>query len=156
MNRIALIRIRGGANIRKDVEQTMRMLHLFNKHSCAILKSTGSNMGMIFKIKDCVTWGEIDKDTFKTLLKNRARLQGNKRMTENYLKEKLNLGIDEFVKDFLDFKRELKDIPGLKPFFRLKPPTKGFERGGIKTPFSLGGVLGYRKGEINKLIMRMI
>jgi large subunit ribosomal protein L30 len=34
--------------------------------------------------------------------------------------------------------------------------VKGFERGGIKKPFSMGGSLGYRKNKINELIRRMI
>ena len=81
---------------------------------------------------------------------------GKKNLTENYLKEKTKLSFDEFVKEFFNFKKNLKDVPGLKPFFRLKPPIKGFERKGIKTPFSMGGVLGYRKEKINNLIIRML
>ena len=43
-----------------------------------------------------------------------------------------------------------------KLIFKLNPPRKGFERKGIKTPFSLGGALGDRKNKINDLIKRMI
>jgi large subunit ribosomal protein L30 len=66
------------------------------------------------------------------------------------------MGFDEFTKQYFDGKKELKDVPGLKPFFKLSPPLKGFERKGIKTPFSLGGALGYRKDHINELVERMI
>ena len=44
----------------------------------------------------------------------------------------------------------------MKPFFRLHPPRKGFERKGIKMPFKLGGVLGPRGDKINNLIKKMI
>ena len=64
--------------------------------------------------------------------------------------------MDAFVKDFMAGKIELKNVPGLKPFFRLNPPVKGFDRKGIKVPFSLGGALGYRKEKINDLIKRMV
>lgn len=40
--------------------------------------------------------------------------------------------------------------------FRLSPPKKGFERKGIKKPFSKGGALGNRKNKINELIKRML
>jgi large subunit ribosomal protein L30 len=40
--------------------------------------------------------------------------------------------------------------------FRLSPPRGGFERKGIKTPFTMGGALGNRKEKINDLIKRMI
>ena len=47
-----------------------------------------------------------------------------------------------------------KDLPEVKPIFRLSPPVKGYE--GIKRSFVEGGALGYRGNEINKLIGRMI
>ena len=40
--------------------------------------------------------------------------------------------------------------------FHLNPPRKGFERNGIKQPFTKKGALGYRKDKINDLIQRMI
>ncbi len=43
-----------------------------------------------------------------------------------------------------------------KLIFRLNPPRGGFERKGIKTPFTLGGALGFRGEKINELIKRMI
>lgn len=155
-NRIAIIRIRGKVKIKKKIEYTMKILRLYNKHTCIIIPNTEIYIGMLKKIKDYVTWGEIDPKTFKNLLEKRGRLAGKKHLDEKYLNEKLKMNFDQFVKEFFDFKKNLKDIPGLKPFFRLKPPTKGFDRKGIKRPFSLGGALGYRKDKINELIMRMI
>lgn len=43
-----------------------------------------------------------------------------------------------------------------KKFYTLHPPRGGFERKGIKLPFTLGGVLGNRKEKINDLIKRML
>ena len=40
--------------------------------------------------------------------------------------------------------------------FALHPPRGGFERKGIKMPFKLGGVYGYRAEKINDLIKRML
>ena len=39
--------------------------------------------------------------------------------------------------------------------YRLHPPKGGFERKGIKMPFSKGGVTGYRGSEIVDLVRRM-
>jgi large subunit ribosomal protein L30 len=44
----------------------------------------------------------------------------------------------------------------LKKFFALHPPRGGFERKGIKNPFSKGGALGYRGTKINDLIRKML
>jgi large subunit ribosomal protein L30 len=54
-------------------------------------------------------------------------------------------------------KRGKKDKEGkLKKYFLLHPPRGGFERKGIKTPFSTGGALGYRGAKINDLIKKML
>lgn len=156
MNKIAIIRIRGDLNVRKDNKDTLNMLRLFNKNYCVVVDNNKNYIGMIKKVKDYITWGEIDKETFELLIKTRARLAGNKKLTEEYLKEKLKFSLTDFVNDFFSGKKLLRDVPGLKQFFRLRPPTRGFERGGIKKPFSLGGALGYRKESINDLIKRMI
>ena len=154
--RIAIIRIRGDHDIKRQVNDTLKMLRLYKKNNLSIVSNTTSNVGMIKKIKDYVTWGEIDQETFKAVLEKRARIAGDKKLSEDYLKEKLNSGFDNFASDFINFKKELKDISGLKQFFRLNPPIKGFERKGIKVPYSLGGVLGYRREKINELIKRML
>ncbi len=54
-------------------------------------------------------------------------------------------------------KRGKKDEEGkLKPFYSLHPPRGGFEKKGTKKPYSLGGALGNRKTEMNKLIEKML
>ena len=148
MIKIAAVRIRGNIGVNKEIKLTLNAIKLFNKNYCVILDNTPMYIGMLTKVKDYITWGEINEETFSLLLNKRGRLPANKQLSAEYLKEK-NINLDMFVKDFFNNKKSLKDIPGLKHFFRLKPPTHGFERGGIKTPFSLGGVLGYRKDKIN-------
>lgn len=154
--RVAVIRIRGVIDINKKIEETFRKLRLFRKNGCIVIENKKSYNGMLNKIKDYATWGEIDSDTFKILLLKRGKLPGNKPLDEKYLKDKVKIDADTFVKEFFGFKKELRDIPGLKTFFRLGMPKNGFERKGIKVPFSMGGVLGYRKDRINDLIRRMI
>ena len=156
MKQIALIRIRGTLGLRKDIKDTLKMLRLFNKNFCVVLKETPQNAGMIKKVKDYISWGEVDEKTLKLLLTKRGKLPGKKQLTEKYIEEKIKLNLDSFTKEIMEGKKSLKDLPGLKLFFRLKPPIGGFERKGIKTPFSLGGALGYRKEKINDLIKRMI
>ena|SRR3989344_3461720 len=156
MNRIAIVRVRSGVKAKKDIKDAMKLLRLYNANTCVVVKDTEAILGMLNMIKDYVTWGEINPSIMKMLLTERGRLMGKKRINEVYLKSKLKMGFDEFIKEFFEFKKELKDIPGLKLFFRLKPPDKGFDREGIKKPYSLGGALGYRKDNINDLISRMI
>ena len=156
MTKVAVIRIKGKIGLRKEIKDTLNMLRLFNKHTCIVIDNTAAFTGMIKRVKDYVTWGELDQETFASLLIKRGKLPGNKQLTEDYLKNKTNMGYNEFAKEFFENNKNLKDIPGIKLFFRLRPPEKGFERGGIKKPYSLGGVLGYRKDKINDLIKKML
>src|SRR3989344_4466341 len=154
--RIAMVRIRKEQEAKKVVRTTLKRLRLFKKNTCSIVTNDPKYVGMIKVVKDYITWGELDEETFKLLLKKRGKLPGNKPLTEEYIKEKTKVDLEEFAKEFIEAKRDLKEITGLKQFFRLTPPVKGFERKGIKIPFSQGGPLGYRKEKINELIKRMI
>lgn len=58
---IAIIRIRGEVNIRKDIKDTLRMLRVPNKHNMSIHKKTESVMGMIKKAENYITYGEVSK-----------------------------------------------------------------------------------------------
>lgn len=154
--RIAVIRIHGCMKLRKEIKDTLSIMRLYKKHTCVVVPNSPNYIGMISKVKDFVTWGEIGPETFRKLLEKRGKLPGKKPLTEDYLKSKTKLTFDKFTEEFFAFKKELKDVPGLKQFFKLSPPVKGFERKGTKKPFSLGGVLGYRKEKINELIERML
>lgn len=154
--RIAVIRVKGKPGLKVEIRKTLDLMLLYKKHHCVIIPNTPAYIGMLEKVKNTATWGEIDEPTFKLLLEKRGRLPRKKSLTESYLKENAKCSLDDFVKKFMSFGIELKDVPGLKRFFKLTPPRHGFEKKGIKAPFSMGGVLGYRKDKINDLIKRMI
>ncbi|MEM2954600.1 MAG: 50S ribosomal protein L30 [Candidatus Nanoarchaeia archaeon] len=154
--RLAVIRIRGDVNLSSDVRTTLKYLKIYRKNYCSLWPSTPQILGMIQKVKDFVTFGEIDEETCKLLLEKRGRLAGNKPLNDEYVKSKTGMDLKEFSKKYINFAAELKDIPGLKTFFRLCPPRGGFERKGIKASFAQGGALGYRGKNINDLLKRMV
>lgn len=156
MTKIVVIRIIGQQGLNQDIKKTLKLLNLHKKYTCSIVENSPHSLGMIKKIKDLSTWGEISEKSIANLLEKRGRLPGNKPLTKEYLKEKLNSDINTIANEIMEGKKKLKDIPGLKPFFRLTPPRGGFESKGTKKPFSVGGTLGYRKEKINDLIERMI
>ena len=49
----------------------------------------------------------------------------------------------------------VRKIEGLKPVFRLTPPSKGF-KGKKNLGVGMGGITGYRGEDINSLALRMI
>ncbi|MEM7825639.1 MAG: 50S ribosomal protein L30 [Candidatus Aenigmatarchaeota archaeon] len=147
----AVIRIRGKA--KKEVEDTLKMLRLKKLNNCVILPETPDFKGMLQKVKDFVTWGEIDKDTLVELLKKRLRT-GEKRVDEKVLKELTNFdSFEGFASALIEGKVKLKDFEKLNPVFRLTPPSKGFKS--VKEHYPKGD-LGYMGKEINELLERMI
>lgn len=155
----AIIRIRGTVDVPPDVEYTLKLLRLHKKFHCVLYPSNLPGIdGMLHKVKDWVTWGEIDKETLVKLLRIRGRIPGNKQLTDEYVKEKLKLkgGIEELAEKILKCEIQLHKIENIiKPVFRLHPPRGGFKKS-TKKPYKSNGELGYRGKEINKLIERML
>jgi len=153
---IAVIRVRGKTGVNRKINDTLDMMRLYRQNGCVVVPNTPAYRGMLHKAKDYITWGEIDKETFLVLLGKRGKVVGGKPLTDEYLKNNIKMDMKTFVEEVFSEKANLKSVPGVKPYFKLSPPIKGFERGGIKRPFAMGGVLGYRKDKINDLIRRMI
>lgn len=154
MTKIAIIRVRGRVGVKKPVKDTLAMLRLHKVNHCVIVDDTPSYKGMIQKAKDYITWGEIDAETLAKLIKKRGKLLGNKPVTDEYVKEKLGMTIEEFAEAVIKGEKSLKDLPNLKPVFRLHPPRGGFKT--KKRTFKEGGSLGYRGEKIKELIERML
>jgi large subunit ribosomal protein L30 len=151
----AAVRVRGAVNIKPDIRKTLQLLNLTKVNHCVILEEKPSIKGMLQVVKDYVTWGEVDKDILNKLIITRGKLEGDKELTENHLKSATSYNsIDKLSQAIIDKKIRFKDIPNVKPIFRLSPPKKGYE--GIKKSYSKKGALGYRGKDINKLIERMI
>lgn len=140
LKKLAVVRIRGITGIKKDIKDTLKMLCLYHNNYCVVLNS--NMLGMIRKVKDYVTWGEIDDETYRLLVEKRGE-EFKGRITDS--KKKIN------YKKFIVINNKK-----YKKYFRLSPPRGGFERKGIKTPFTKSGALGYRKEKINDLIKKMV
>jgi len=151
----AVIRVRGTVNVRHDIKKTLQMLRLHRVNHCVIVEENETFKGMLQKAKDYITWGELDKDTLVELIKKRGRLVGDKPVDDEYIKNSTPYkSVEEFAEAILDGKIRYRDLPDIKPVFRLSPPRKGYE--GIKRAYSVGGALGYRGKDINDLIKRMM
>ncbi|UCE11879.1 MAG: 50S ribosomal protein L30 [Candidatus Thorarchaeota archaeon] len=153
---ILAIRVRGQVRVRPQIEDTLDKLLLVRLHHARVLRMTPSLQGMITKAKDYITWGEIDEETATILLTKRGRLPGNRRLTDDYIKSNSSFkSIKSFAKALAAGEASTSDVEGLKPIFRLTPPSKGF-KGKRNLPVGMGGITGYRGSEINGLAVRMV
>jgi large subunit ribosomal protein L30 len=139
--KLAVILVRGMVSLTHSVKDTLRILKLGRKNTCVVVDDTPIIRGMIKKIKDFVTWGEISDARFAELVEKRGeefkgRLQDSKK---KYSYSALEISGKKY-----------------KTYFRLNPPRKGFGRKGVKVAFKVGGALGYRGEKMDDLIERML
>ena len=152
----AIIRLRGSVDIRPEIQYTLKLLRLHRVNHCVIADENAYTNGMIQKVKDYVAWGEISEDALETLFETRGRLEGGKRLTEEYLKDNTSFAsIKDVITALLEGSVTMKDLIAykIKPVFRLHPPRKGHK--GIKRSVKEGGELGYHGDKINELLYKM-
>ena len=150
--KIAVVLIRGTVNTHPDVRRTLELLRLKKKHACVVIEDNEISRGMLQKVKDYTTFGTIDEAFFAKMIEKRGELVGKKKVDSKFDAKKV-------AKEYFAGKIKLNEFEtkySLKPYFRLAPPVKGFERGGIKKPFTVGGVLGQRGDKISELIEKML
>lgn len=70
--KLAVIQIRGTINAKKEIRDTLKFLNLQRKHACAIVSDTPNYAGMLNKVKDYVTFGEISEDVEKKIISKRG------------------------------------------------------------------------------------
>ena len=64
---LAVLRIKGRVEVREGIRDTMEILGLGKKHSLIFIEQTPSNLGMLKKSKDYLTWGEASEKTIEML-----------------------------------------------------------------------------------------
>jgi len=131
------------------------MLNLKRNNYAVLIDNRPSFLGMLKTAQNFVTWGEVSKETIAELLRERGRIVGNKKLTDEYAQKLGFKSLDELAEAIFNCKVEYWKLPDVQPYFRLHPPAKGF-RGKVKKGFGMGGELGYRGEKINDLLKRMI
>ncbi|MGD2200421.1 MAG: 50S ribosomal protein L30 [Candidatus Bathyarchaeota archaeon] len=151
---ILAIRIRGTINVPTRVTDTLKMLRMERNNTSTLIDDRPDYRGMLQRAKDYITWGEPTVETIRLLLEKRGRIDGNHPITEEAVRP---LGYDDLgalATALHSGQAEFHKLEGIKPFFRLHPPRKGFKRT-VKRPYRSGGELGNRGEAINELAHRM-
>jgi len=78
MSKIAVILIRGLVGVKHDIKETLFYLNLRKKHVCAIINDTPTTRGMLKKVQDFVTFGEVSEETLKELSTKRKPVSEDK------------------------------------------------------------------------------
>src|SRR5574344_1530597 len=104
----AILRVRGPIKVNVDIEHTLKLLRLTRVNHCVIYPEDKKIKGMLFKIRNMVTYGEITKETLKKMLVKRGFVYSDKgkllKFKEQYADEK---AIDKLVDDLISGKAKI-------------------------------------------------
>jgi len=152
---IVAIRIRGTVSASREARETLRMLHLTRNNYAVLIDDRPSFLGMVKTVRDYVTYGELSKESVASLIKEKGRLVGNKKLTDEYAQKVGHKSLEDLAAAVSACRVEYWKLRDIQPVFRLHPPTKGF-KGKIKKSYGSRGELGYRGESINQLLNRML
>ncbi len=131
---LAVIRVRGRIGVRRSITETLNRLNLTRVNNMVLVYGTKSNIGMLQKCGDFITYGEIEGEFAAKILEKKG---------VKVSKEDLDA--------MASGKKRPKDVLQLP--IGLHPPRHGYEN--TKQVYSRHGSLGYRGAEISKLLSRM-
>ena len=140
---LAVILVRGTIGTRPEVRETLKRLNLNRKNSVVFFEDTPQTRGMLRVVKDYITFGTVSEDTVRAVVEARGEAPATR-------VPRVPGGTPKHDGAHTTLASKSIRLP-----VRLNPPRGGYERGGIKKPFTLGGVLGERTN-MDALLMRMI
>ncbi|MGD0644522.1 MAG: 50S ribosomal protein L30 [Candidatus Bathyarchaeia archaeon] len=152
---IVVVKIRGTVSAQRETRETLDFLHLVHTNHAVLIDSRPAYKGMLQRVNSYVTWGEPSKETIVMMLQKRARLAGDKKLTNEYIKKAGYKSIDDLAEAIMNCKVQFQKLPEMQPRFKLHPPSKGY-KGKTKRGFKAGGEAGYRGEAINELLKRMV
>ena len=152
---IVAVKVRGEVSAQKEARETTAFLGLSHTNHAVIIDNRPAYLGMLQRAQSYVTWGEISKATVTAMLKQRGRLAGNKKLTDEYAQKVGYKSLDDLAEAVFKCEVEYSKLDGVIKTFRLRPPKKGY-KGKTKKSFRAGGEAGYRGEAIDALIGRMI
>jgi len=138
----------------REARETLELLRLPKTNNAILIDNRPSYIGMLYRVQNYVTWGEVSKETVALMLKERGRLAGGKKLTDEAVEKLGYKSIDALAEAIANCKVEFQKLPNVQPIFKLHPPSKGF-KGKTKKSYAAGGEAGYRGEKISELIKRM-
>ena len=152
---LVVVKIRGTVSAQKETRETLDFLHLGHTNHAVIIDSRAAYKGMLQRVNSYITYGEPTKETIAMMLQKRAKLAGDKKITDEYIQKEGYKTLDELAEAIVTCKIQFQKLPDIEPRFKLHPPSKGY-KGKTKKGFKAGGEAGYRGEAINDLVKRMV
>lgn len=154
MKAYLVVRIKGRVDVPHWAKTTLELLKLEKKFRATIIPAKENTLGMLNKVKQYVSWQEIDSALTKELIDKKARVSGYKKITDADIKKIGFKTIDELAASLTEGKTSMSKLKPMKPWFALSPPKYGFKKS-TKRMYGEKGVLGQNK-ELGNLVRNMM
>jgi large subunit ribosomal protein L30 len=154
---ILALRLKGSFGTPTYLDKALSTLRLKRRFNAVLLENKVNVIGMLRGVKDYITWGELKAPDIAKLLKERGEIVGGTMVTDDTVKKTFGEdSVDSLAEGLTQGRITLDGLweKGLRPVFRLRPPSGGFETT-IKRPHGSRGELGARGTEISELLERM-
>jgi large subunit ribosomal protein L30 len=152
---LVVVKIRGTVRAQRETRETLDFLHLAHTNHAVLIDSRPAYKGMLQRVNSYITYGEPSKETVAMMLQKRARIAGDKKLTDEYINKVGYKSIDDLAEAIVSCKVQFQKLPDIEARFKLHPPSKGY-KGKTKRGFNAGGEAGYRGEAINSLVKRMV
>ena len=152
------IRLMGEFGTPWTLGTALTSLHLRRKFNATLVENKPESIGMLRKVKDYVTWGDVGTNEVAILFRERGEFSGGAPMTDETVKKRFGeASVQDLASALIKGRINLRTLwqAGLNPVFRLHPPSGGFQ-GTIKRPYNSRGELGNRGPAIAGLLTRMV
>src|SRR4030066_1849174 len=121
---IAAVRVRGTISAQREARATLDMLHLSRTNHAVVVDNRPATMGMLKRAQSYITWGEISKEALTMLLTKRGRLEGDKKLTDEYAQKVGCKSISDLADALVNCKMEYWKLADVEAGFRLLPPSQ--------------------------------
>jgi len=152
---VIAVKVRGEVSAQREARETTALLGLTHTNHAVLVDSRPAYLGMLQRAQSYVTWGEASKEIVAKMVKERGRLAGNKKLTDEEARKLGFKSLDDLAEAIFNCKADWSKLAGVAKTFRLRPPKKGY-KGKTKKSFRAGGEAGYRGEAINELVKRMV
>ena len=105
------MKVRGTVSAQREARETLNLLRLARTNHAVLLDNRPSFMGMLYRVQNYVTWGEVSKETVALMLQKRGRFAGGKKLTDEAVEKLGYKSIDTLADAIANCKAELNAAP---------------------------------------------
>jgi len=121
---IVAVKVRGEVSAQREARETTALLGLTHTNHAVILDNRPAYLGMLQRAQSYVTWGEASQELVTAMLKQRGKIGGSKKLTDEYVQKLGFKSIDDLAEAVYNCKAEVSKLEGVQKPSNCARPRK--------------------------------